>query len=397
MTGVEDHDRRIRLQSRRFVYRLEDVAAEFVGRDEVVRILGLAALSREHVLLLGPPGTAKTAVINAFQQMLTGAHQFSYLLTRFTEPAELYGPLDVQLFNDESTFRFNTDGMLPKAHLAFLDEVFSGSSAILNTLLTLINERVFYNGSEKQPANLHLLLGSTNELPTDPVLAAFSDRFLLRCKLGYVGADQLGRLLDKGWEHERRLARPAVAEDQDRSRFSLPELEELQRELVSVDLTPVRDLLLRTLRALDVEGVRFSDRRAVKAQKLVAASALLGSRKVAVREDLGVLAYMWTEKGDDETIRKVLEELEVPVEVGGRPVRDRTEVELDFRNATQGRQGGSGAEREQHVYQLHDLLQEAEADHPDLAETIRGAYEQAVAELENDRGDGPDDDRQDDR
>src|SRR5262249_18951583 len=153
----------------------------------------------EHVLLIGPPGTAKSSLLDRFRRLLD-AEYFTYLLTRFTEPSELFGPLDLRLFQNEGVYRVNTAGMLPEAQIVFLDEIFQGSSAILNSLLTIVNERHFHNGSEVVDAALVSLFGSSNDIPDDPMLAAFSDRFLLRCRLDYVHEDLIEDVLDKGWQ-----------------------------------------------------------------------------------------------------------------------------------------------------------------------------------------------------
>ena len=387
MTNTAERARRMRALARLYSRQLDHVASKFVGREEAVRVLGLAVLCREHVLLIGPPGTAKTAIVNEFQQVFIGMKHFSYLLTRFTEPAELFGPLNVELFNSQSIFRYNTTDMLPTAHIAFLDEVFSGSSAILNTLLTLINERLFYNGPEKQPADLHTLLGSTNSLPSDPLLAAFGDRFLLRCTLDYVGPDRVERLLATGWEHEQ----PAGADDQDQARFSLAKLEQLQREVTAIDVSGVRPLLAATLRILGGQGVQFSDRRAVKAQKLIAASALLAGRREAIREDLSVLAYLWTQEGDDKTIREILSQEDIPSEANLHVSREASALVLNLRELTHGARGTTQAERRDLVEQLHLLHQEAEEDHPEEAELLRDieeAYAAALGALRNEEREG---------
>ena len=127
------------------IRRLETIERElgdrYVDRKEAIRLLALATVCREHVLLIGPPGTAKTGLVDQFCRSV-GARQFRYLLTRFTEPSELFGPLDIEQFQAGS-YRIRTENMLPEAEIVFLDEVFQGSSAILNTLLTLLNERRF--------------------------------------------------------------------------------------------------------------------------------------------------------------------------------------------------------------------------------------------------------------
>ena len=183
-------DQATRQKARTFATRLAEVKNDLVGRDEVVDLVALATLCREHVLLVGPPGTAKTLLIDRFRRLLD-ARYFTYLLTRFTEPAELFGPLDVPVFQQEGRYRINTSGMLPEAEIAFLDEIFQGSSAILNSLLTLVNERRYSNGSEVHEAALVTLIGSSNEIPRDPLLAAFSDRLegVYKEAAGRIGAD----------------------------------------------------------------------------------------------------------------------------------------------------------------------------------------------------------------
>ncbi len=151
-----------------------------------MRLLQLAVVSREHALLLGPTGTAKSELISALARHVEARH-FSYLLTRFTEPSEIFGTLDFERFR-QGTYHVRTEGMLPTADIVFLDEVFQGSSAILNTLLTLLNERRYHNGARPENVPLISMLGATNELPDDPGLTAFSDRFLIRLQVEPVGA-----------------------------------------------------------------------------------------------------------------------------------------------------------------------------------------------------------------
>ena len=390
MTDAAERLRQTRYRARTFASRLEDIAEDFVGRDEVTRVLGLATLCREHVLLIGPPGTAKTLLVDKFRRMLD-VQYFSYLLTRFTEPAELFGPMDVELFRDKSAFRIKTDGMLPTAHLAFLDEVFQGSSAILNTLLTVINERKFHNGPVVTDVPLLTMLGSTNESPDDPVLAAFSDRFLLRTRLNYVGQDEIERVLQVGWRHEQKQAAvesPGGLEDPDEVRFGLEELQALQQEVTRIDLAPVRKTLARIVDLLrNREGVVLSDRRAVKAQKLIAASALLDARQAAEVRDLGVLAYLWTRDSDEETIRRILAEHDIPVDTRLRPTRDSAAIKAELNRLTAATgEPGTREEMRARVTRLHELSREAKQDHPDdvsLLSQIKDAHNKAIVALRN--------------
>jgi MoxR-like ATPase len=374
-------DRTVRFKAKTFKLRLLEIKDGLVGRGEVVDLVALAALCREHALLVGPPGTAKTMLLDRFRRAID-ARYFSYLLTRFTEPAELFGPLDVRSFQEERRYRINTDGMLPEAELAFLDEIFLGSSAILNSLLTLINERRFNNGSEILDSPLVTLLGSCNEIPGDPVLGAFSDRFLLRCQIDYVEDDAIEDVLEHGWKAESEKLRQVTAAATDPAwrptpdpgappPFPLADLLLLQRALPEIDLSAVRQVYTRILRAFRAEGVAFSDRRAVKAQKTFAASALLAGRESATVDDLAPLVYLWTELDDEATIRRIVADHEVPVQDLGHQPRDLSELDYEYRQLVrQSDQLNTDEQYREIVRRLSRLLIEVRRDHPDARDLI---------------------------
>lgn len=148
-------------------------------RDVPASVLLLGALAGEHSLLVGPPGTAKSELARRLQRCFSETHYFERLLTRFTTPEELFGPLSLKALEDDRYERL-VDGFLPSAGIAFLDEVFKAHSAILNTLLGVLNERRFDNGRHRQTVPLISLVGASNETAVDDGLAAFQDRFLLQ-------------------------------------------------------------------------------------------------------------------------------------------------------------------------------------------------------------------------
>lgn len=173
---------------------LQELELGLLQRDVAARALLLAALAGEHVLLLGPPGTAKSELARRLQRLLPGASYFERLLTRFSVPEELFGPLSLKALEDDRYERL-TEGYLPGAEVAFLDEVFKANSAILNTLLGLLHERRFDNGSQRVPVPLVCLVGASNEVPQDDSLHAFYDRFLLRVPVQPVDDAHFGALL----------------------------------------------------------------------------------------------------------------------------------------------------------------------------------------------------------
>src|SRR2546421_1655347 len=180
---------------------IDPLKARFVGRDEVVDLIALAIVAGEDLFLPGPPGTAKSALIRQFASAVRGRY-FEYLLTRFSEPNELFGPIDLVRLR-EGTVATVTTGMLPEAEFVFLDELFNANSAILNNLLTVLNERVYRRGVEVHRLPLLSLFSASNHLPEDEALQALFDRFLLRCHVDNLRRDAMPQLLAAGWALER--------------------------------------------------------------------------------------------------------------------------------------------------------------------------------------------------
>ncbi|WIM99414.1 AAA family ATPase [Actinoplanes oblitus] len=359
MTDVLDRD--LLLLARTFVRRVEDIKNEFADRDQVLDVVALATLCQEHALLIGPPGTAKTGLLQRYAAMLD-THCFQYLLTKFTEPAELFGPVDVKKFQEDGVYQVKTAGMLPESKLAFLDEIFQGSSAILNSLLTIVNERVFHNGADFIRTDLLSIFGASNEMPDDPVLEAFCDRFLFRCRLDYVPEDAIEHMLALGWRGEQAAASAATG------RFPLEQLRTLQRAILGIDLDPVREPLTKLLYAFREEGIDFSDRRAVKSQKAIAASALLGGRARASVEDLAPIVHMWGSPQDEVSIRRIIESQGIPLDRTAADVRDLPEITYDLRHLRlQLEQVRSVEEHREVMRRLGALRHETQTHYPHAA------------------------------
>jgi MoxR-like ATPase len=180
----------------------------FAGLEDATLALILSAASGEPLLLIGPPGTAKSMLIKTFCALVgvdredSASRYFEYLLTPFTEPGELFGFYDPSKLTKEGTLeRIHAQSMMQNAHVVFLDEVFKGSSAILNALLSFMNERAFYDRGRRHDVPLQCLFAATNELPDSAELQAIWDRFALRCRVDNVPADR-GRIEDmltKAW------------------------------------------------------------------------------------------------------------------------------------------------------------------------------------------------------
>jgi MoxR-like ATPase len=276
----------------------------FVGKQDLVDVMMVAAVAQEPLLLVGPPGTAKSELVLKFKDALAleGGDYFEYLLTRFTEPSEVLGPIDINELRAGRYVR-RERGKLPTARLVFLDEIFKASSAILNALLTVINERKFYQDGVAVPVRLKVLFAATNEVPEHSELGALKDRFCLKVPCRSVQESHFVELLDAGLESvtHRELNRKPWAE----GHASLEDLVKAHRylTLLMARTEPkdrevfFRDELLRefrrVVRTLSREDEVFiSDRKLVKLYRLLRARAWIHHGGAVEREDLRLLAYL---------------------------------------------------------------------------------------------------------
>jgi len=278
---------------------LQPMKQAFVGKDEVVDLLGVCLVGGENLFILGPPGTAKSALVHNLAARLEG-ETFDYLLTRFTEPNEIFGPFDIRKLR-EGELLTNTEGMLPEASLVFLDELLNANSAILNSLLTALNERMFRRGRESRPLKALMFVSASNRLPEDDALKALFDRFLLRVHCDNVAAEQLPEVLDAGWKLGDN--KPAS------SSLHFDDIQGLQSLLPQVELAGIRTDYAELIHRIRHAGIPVSDRRAVKLQRLVAGSALLCGRLAARLSDLWVLKYIWDTEEQQEVLAALVQKL----------------------------------------------------------------------------------------
>lgn len=260
---------------------LDHLEAGLIERGRIVRLALLAALAGEHTLLVGPPGTAKSELARRLHLAFAGARYFERLLTRFTVPEELFGPLSISALEQDRYERM-TAGFLPQATIAFIDEVFKANSAILNALLTLLNEREFDNGAGRERCPLISVIGATNEVPADEVAEAFFDRFLMRLPVGPVSAPGFRSLLELEGAPPQAVANPLAESD----------LQALHAVAGAVRLPDEVAALLAELRGLlAAEQVYVSDRRWVKVAWLLKVAAASEQRAAVSIWDLWLLPW----------------------------------------------------------------------------------------------------------
>jgi MoxR-like ATPase len=276
----------------------------FLDKQEIIRLMIVSALAGEHLVLIGPPGTAKSALIRAFAQLLD-ARYFEYLLTRFTEPNELFGPVDMQAFR-EGEYRRRTERMLPEAEVVFLDEVFKANSAILNSLLSVLNERRYTSGRHAIECPLLSVFAASNDVPKEEELQAVLDRFIVRVRSDNLDSYHFHNLVAKGIEHEvgRLSSRGAKPEPL----LSSKTLHQVHHAYGSLMRFPERFAatykgLIFQIRS---EGISVSDRRVVKLMKLFAASALFDGRTEACDADFFLLKHIWNTPDQADILAEIV-------------------------------------------------------------------------------------------
>ena len=286
---------------------LEILNSGLVGKEKVMKLGLLSILSGENMILVGPPGTAKSEISRRLREILADSDSetyFEYLFTKFTTPEEIFGPLSIkQLQNDK--FERNTEGYMPSSRIVFLDEIFKANSSILNTLLTILNERVFHNGLKREKTPLISLIGASNELPFEnDELTALYDRFLIRAVVGYVRDDEIEELLDI---KETDMEIPAEI------KFTESDLNEIKNESEKVRVTSG---IKRTIMQIRQEYNKIfaednheiiSDRKLVKMVKLLKVSAYLNGRDKVDFSDLMLLTNcLWNNPENIENVTKLV-------------------------------------------------------------------------------------------
>jgi MoxR-like ATPase len=264
---------------------IEALEHGLVERCQTARLCFLSALAGEHTLLIGPPGTAKSELARRLHTAFRDASYFERLLTRFSVPEEIFGPLSIKAL-EEDRYERHTAGFLPEASIAFIDEVFKANSAILNALLTLLNERQFDNGAGRQSCPLISVIGATNDVPEDEVAEAFFDRFLVRLPVAPVSDAGFGELLRAG-------PRCGWAPPPPESGLGESDLLALTNDALMVEVPAAVVNVLGELRQyLGTEQLYVSDRRWVKIVWLLRVAAASEGRPAVALWDLLLLPWL---------------------------------------------------------------------------------------------------------
>jgi len=291
--------------------------AYFKEREAEINGSLLAVLSGENLLFLGPPGTAKTQLAKNICQSIEGGNFFNYLLTSFSTPEELFGPLSLKAL-EKDEFHRKIDGCLPTAHIALLDEIFKASSAILNSLLTILNEHKYHNGRELVDVPLLSVFGASNELPDEnESLEALYDRFLFRYRLSYIQDD----------ENFRDLLFRSPDEFEPAASLRVSAIYELRARAKDMPVDPDVEVIITELRkSLQLQEIEISDRRWKKVIQVLKVAACSSGCPTVDRTMVLLLQHMlWNLPEERETIRKTVFEFAISGGISTEKLRQEAE------------------------------------------------------------------------
>lgn len=274
-------------------------------RKDHVRAVARAILSEQHVVLLGPPGVAKSLLITSFADRITDAKIFQKLVMKDTTPDEVVGPMSLAAL-EQDKIRRNTAGCLPEADFAFLDEIFKANSVVLNSTLKIMNERIFDNDGGQKQCPLITLMAASNEMPEDDELAALWDRFAVR-------------LIVTGMKEDSNFFNYLKAKANPQS-WKVPEfgsLDEIKAEIEAVKKVVIPDEVLEALtkirRELAQEKITPSDRRYGWMLRILQAEAFLDDRNEVELDDMvSLVDSIWDTEDARPVVFRVLSSVSSP-------------------------------------------------------------------------------------
>ena len=340
-----------------------DLMAQFPERKDVIDGSFAAVLAGEHVLLIGPPGTAKSALVRAIAQAFSGSY-FERLVSKHSVPEELFGPVSLKALEQDRFVRVTT-GKLPEVEFAFIDEIFKSNSSVLNSLLGVINERQYHNDGVPMQCPLVSLFGASNELPEGRELEALFDRFLLRFDVQYLlVASNLRNVLTSG--------EPTIA-----TKMTMDDLRRAQAEVGKMKVSDdTIEALLSIRDVLRGDGIVASDRRWKKSLKLVKAAAWLAGEKQTCPEDLAILVDgLWREPKERSKVARIVGNVADPASAQCAEIRDAS-LEIALRVSAM-----KSTDRKAYVSQVAGALEQYDQQATRLAELAKSAGRRAVATI----------------
>lgn len=287
------------------VQKLQNISIElkdiFVEREEVIDNSIKALVTGQTVLLIGPPGTAKSALTNELCNRIQQGRYFSWLLNRSSDPSEILGPFSIKEMEQDKFLRV-TANKLPEAEIVFLDEIFKCNEPTLNILLPMINEKVFYNDGQELKVPLVTLFAASNEFPEEESLLALYDRMIFRMYVDYIGDVQ----------NKLKMFKTFLKKEED-ERYTTVTLEEIELVRDALEVVEIDDSMLKEyialINALLREGVRVSDRRQNECLRVLKTNAILNNRyKVDETDFKSLKSVLWNDLEEIEIVEEILKE-----------------------------------------------------------------------------------------
>ena len=305
----------------RFKLLLQEMNRGIYEKNTEISLSLLAALAGESVILLGPPGVAKSMVARQLKTAFRDAQSFEYLMSRFSTPDEIFGPVSIQKLKTSDTYERAVEGYLPTADVVFLDEIWKAGPAIQNTLLTVINEKIFRNGNREMHLPLKLLVAASNELPAKGEgLEALWDRFVIRIESRPIKLEKNFRamLLEVKSEERGVKKQSSAAEGKANSNAITAEeyaewTERIGKIGVKIEVLDAISAIRKSLRTVNVDeaaerrNIYVSDRRWKNIVRLLRTSAFMQDREeVDICDLLPIYHCLWQEPEERDAIRNIV-------------------------------------------------------------------------------------------
>ena len=345
----------------------------FVERDELIKLMELAIVTGTNLLMLGPPGTAKSAITYELCGRIENANYFQWMLNKTSDPSEILGPFSVKEMENDKFMRITT-GKLPEAHIAFMDEVFKSNAPTLNALLTIMNEHIFYNDGKPVEVPLISMFGAPNEPPEDESLDAMYDRFIFRMNVQYIHDAANKKRMHSNYVDNRAGLLNLV----NKTTITLAEVQALQAAAKAVKVPKdIINKFIRLISDLDRQAVHISDRRQNECFKVMQGSAVLAGRNSVTLDDFKSLVYvLWEKEEHIPLIESSILKMVNPYDDRFKELKENfNQVKTDIESITDSSQKSKKAIESKGVIEkiaskTNKLINEATKNGKDVAEFI---------------------------